>query len=102
MLSHEQLTLPDGVAVDAGIANLLNALWELGLRTKYSCQGTPAGLCEEEQAGSGAYILFPQATDAISFFRQTLDAISTPDRLAQIVVDVRILSRPRTPGWEKR
>jgi hypothetical protein len=102
MLVHEQLTLTGEVEVDGGIANLLTALWELGLRTSHSCQGTSAGRCDEEQAGSAAYILFPQATDAFSFFSQALEAISSPESLAQIVVDVRLLTKAGTPGWKGR
>jgi hypothetical protein len=100
MLTHDQVALPGGVEVDAGIASLLRALWELGLRTSYSCQGIPVGPGEPEGAGTAAYILFPQATDAFSFFSQTLDAISTTERMAQIVVDVRLLTKGGTPGWE--
>jgi len=55
-----------------------------------------------EHDGAGAYISFPQASDAFSFFSQTLNAISSPDRLAQIVVDVRLLTRAGSPGWRSR
>ena len=98
---HDQLTLPDGVAVDAGIAHLLAALWELGYRTSHSCQGTSAGSRPDED-GCEAYILFPQATDAFSFFSQTLDAISSPESVAQIVVNVRLLTKGQMPGWKTR
>lgn len=99
MLTHEQVTLPDGVQVDVGIATLLNALWELGLRTSYSCQGTSEEPLEETWACSASYISFPEAADALTFFSQTLGAVSTPDHLARIVVDVRYATRAR-PGWE--
>lgn len=101
MLIHQQVRLPGGVEVDAGISDLLIALWELGLRTSYSCEGTSAEGDEGVQVGDEAYILFPQATDAFSFFRQTLDAISTPDRVAQIVVSVRVLTRAGAPRWNR-
>lgn len=102
MLIHEQFTLPDGLEVDVGIANLLAALWELGLQTSHSCQGTPEGHGGDDQDTSAAYILFPQATDAFSFFTQTLEAISSPESVAQIVVKVRLLTKAGTPGWKSR
>lgn len=101
MLAHEQLTLPDGVEVDGGIADLLTALWELGLRTSHSCQGTP-GRGEEDQDVSAAYISFPQAADAYEFFSQALRAISAPESMAQVVVTVRLLTKVGVPGWETR
>jgi hypothetical protein len=101
MLVHEQLTLRDGVQVDGGIADLLTALWELGLRTSHSCQGT-ASRGEEGRDVSAAYISFPQAADAYEFFSQTLRAISTPQSMAQVVVSVRLLTKVGMPGWETR
>ena len=96
---HEQRRLPGGAAVDTGIADLLEALWNLGLRTRFSCEGTSAERGDEEDSGSPAYIMFPAAADAFEFFSQTLEAISTPAYLAQIVVDVRYLTKGSTPGW---
>lgn len=101
MLTHEQFTLPNGVEVDIGIADLLTALWELGLRTRHSCQGTP-NVGEEDRDVSAAYISFPEAEDAYSFFSQTLEAISTPQSLAKIVVSVRLLTKVGEPGWQTR
>lgn len=101
MLLHEQVTLPDGVDVDRGIADLITALWELGLRTSNSCQGTPGG-DEGDRNTDAAYILFPEAVDAYSFFSRALETISTPDSLAQIVVSVRLLARGGTPDAARK
>lgn len=37
---HPQVEL-DGIEVDEGIADLLRALWSLGIATQFSCQGDP-------------------------------------------------------------
>lgn len=101
MLLHEQVTLPDGVEVDRGIADLITALWELGLRTSYSCQGTPGGDERDRNIDAG-YILFPEAVDAFAFFSQALGAISTPESRAEVVVGVRLLARGGTPDASRK
>lgn len=100
MLVHEQVTLPNGVEVDGAIADLLTAMWDLGLRTTHSCQGTPGS--GEERDRSATYISFPQAEDAYEFFSQALRTISTPQSMAQVVVTVRLLTKIGMPGWETR
>ncbi|MET3960608.1 hypothetical protein ABIE44_000542 [Marmoricola sp. OAE513] len=97
-LEHEQLTMPDGIEVDVGIAPLLRSLWELGLRTSYSCQGTSP----PEPGGDGreSYISFPDAADGSRFFAETLEALSVPGRVAQIKVSVQFGSKPPRPGRE--
>lgn len=56
-LSHEQVTV-NGVAVDAGISDLLAYLWPQAVRTVYSCQG------EDSASAFSGYIAF---ADAASF-----------------------------------
>lgn len=102
MLIHEHVTVADGLEVDAGIASLLEALWALGLRTSHSCKGTAVDDGEAEDPSSAAYISFPGAADALEFFSHTLEAISTPDRKAMIVVQVRLLTKAGRPGWQHR
>jgi hypothetical protein len=99
--THEQVVLANGVAVDAGMASLVTALWELGLRTSYSCQGTPDEPSLEEWTRAAGYILFPEAQDAIAFFNKALGAASAPEHWAHIVIEVRHLSTPTAP-YEKR
>lgn len=102
VLIHEQIRLPDGVEVDTGIANLLGALWDLGLRTSHSCQGKPEDQSERYWDCSASYISFPEAADAFAFFGQTLEAISDNDSRARIVVSVRIGNRFTPVGMSRK
>ena len=97
MLIHEQVSLPGGVEVDAGMAALLDALWALGLRTSHSCQGTPVTSADDE-AVADAYVAFPALEDALVLFDTALRAASTEEHLARIDVSVRFLARPTRPG----
>ena len=97
MLTHEQVSMPNGVKVDVGMANLLGALWALGIRTSYSCQGTPDESAVELWTCDAGYIQFPDATDALAFFAKTLGPITDPERWVQIVIEVRHPSAPGEP-----
>jgi hypothetical protein len=44
VLHHKQVEVfynDESIAVDVGIADLLQVLWDFGIETKYSCEGTP-------------------------------------------------------------
>jgi hypothetical protein len=56
--AHRQVTASNGVEVDEGIAELLEALWSRGMATEFSCQG---------DHGKLAHICFAGAADARHF-----------------------------------
>jgi hypothetical protein len=97
MLVHEQVRLPGGLEVDAGMATLLDALWALGIRTRASCEGTPSTTSNDEDV-SAAYVALPAAEDALVLFDKSLRAASTGEHMARIDVSVRFLARPTPPG----
>lgn len=60
MPDHTQVTV-NGIDVDEGLAELLQALWAADIGTQYSCQGGPGE----------AMILFPTVKDALRFVTET-------------------------------
>ncbi|AGB22406.1 hypothetical protein Mycsm_02042 [Mycobacterium sp. JS623] len=56
--AHRQVTASNGVEVDEGIRDLLEALWSRGIVTDFSCQGGDGVL---------AHICFARAVDAHRF-----------------------------------
>jgi hypothetical protein len=56
--SHRQVAASNGIEVDDGIRDLLEALWSCGMSTEFSCQGDVNGL---------AHICFSCAADARRF-----------------------------------
>lgn len=56
--AHRQTTASNGVEVDEGIVELLEAVWALGMSTEFSCQGDHDKL---------AHICFAEAADAHRF-----------------------------------
>ena len=56
--AHRQVMASNGVEVDEGIAELLEALWSRGMVTEFSCQG---------EHGELAHICFARAADAHRF-----------------------------------
>lgn len=56
--AHRQVTASNGVEVDEGIRDLLEALWRRGMVTDFSCQGGHGEL---------AHICFAHAADANRF-----------------------------------
>lgn len=78
------------------MATLLDALWALGVRTSHSCEGTP-GIPSDDNI-SAAYVAFPVAGDALSFFETTLRSASTAEHMARIDVSVRFFARPTPLG----
>jgi hypothetical protein len=56
--AHRQVTAANGVEVDEGIRELLEALWSHGMVTEFSCQG---------EHGELAHICFARAADARRF-----------------------------------
>ncbi len=41
---HVRLVPPNGVQVDRGLVGLVTRMWELGVKTNYSCQGRFVGV----------------------------------------------------------
>jgi hypothetical protein len=58
--AHRQVTASNGVEVDEGIIELLEALWSRGMVTEFSCQGEHDRL---------AHICFARTVDAHRFMQ---------------------------------
>lgn len=73
---HRQVDL-HGVAVDEGMATLLDALWKLDLDTQYSCQGHPERYIAHEPATHDwdAHIVFGDTDQATKFLNKTIDLL---------------------------
>lgn len=66
--AHRQVTASNGVEVDEGILDLLEALWSRGMATEFSCQG---------DHGELAHICFARAADARRFMEAPGDFLIT-------------------------
>jgi hypothetical protein len=66
--AHRQVTASNGVEVDEGIRDLLEALWSRGMVTEFSCQG------ERDEL---AHICFACAEDAWRFMEAPGDFLIT-------------------------
>ena len=71
--AHAQVEL-DEVEVDAGIAPLLRALWDLGIETQFSCEGDPDRYIRHQAPASqhDSHIVFAELSAAIRFMERTL------------------------------
>lgn len=67
MADHPQCIL-HGINIDREMAPLLEALWERGYTTDFSCQGSPE--VEGEHNAMDAYISFPEMIDALAFLQK--------------------------------
>jgi hypothetical protein len=65
---HRQVVASNGVEVDEGIRDLLEALWSRGMVTEFSCQG---------DYGQLAHICFTHAADASRFTQGPGDFLIT-------------------------
>lgn len=66
--AHRQVIASNGVEVDEGIRELLEALWSRGMLTEFSCQG---------EHGELAHICFARAADARRFAQGPGDFLIT-------------------------
>ena len=66
--AHRQVTASNGVDVDEGIRDLLEALWSRGMVTEFSCQG---------DRDEPAHICFASAEDAWRFMEAPGDFLIT-------------------------
>lgn len=66
--AHRQVMASNGVEVDEGIRDLLEALWSRGMATEFSCQGDEAKL---------AHICFASIADAWRFLESPGDLLIT-------------------------
>lgn len=62
--------LDENVEIDMELQPVLSRLWKAGIRTSWSCQGTP-NHCPEHSA----YITFPSTEDADRFLNLAADAL---------------------------
>lgn len=66
-----------GIWVDEGIADLLEAVWDYGLRTKFSCEGgeelkrTLKDGTTTVISTTESYVMFNTVDDAVTFMRTT-------------------------------
>ncbi|HEX2286001.1 MAG TPA: hypothetical protein VHI10_14440 [Mycobacterium sp.] len=65
---HRQVTASNGVEVDEGIRDLLEALWSRGMSTEFSCQGDDDKL---------AHVCFTRMADAWRFLEAPGDLLIT-------------------------
>ncbi len=66
--AHRQVMASNGVEVDEGIVELLEALWSRGMATEFSCQG---------EHGKLAHICFTRPSDARRFMQAPGDFLIT-------------------------
>jgi hypothetical protein len=66
--AHRQVAASNGVEVDEGIRDLLEALWSRGMATEFSCQG---------EHGELAHICFARVADASRFMEAPGDFLIT-------------------------
>jgi large subunit ribosomal protein L33 len=66
--THRQVTASNGVEVDEGLRDLLEALWSRGMSTDFSCQGDDDGI---------AHICFAYVADAWRFMEAPGDFLIT-------------------------
>ena len=66
--AHRQVVASNGVEVDEGIRDLLEAVWSRGMATEFSCQG---------EQGESAHICFARASDAARFTQAPGDFVIT-------------------------
>lgn len=65
---HRQVATSRGIDVDAGIRDLLEALWAAGMETEFSCEGGPS---------APAHVCFSRISDAYRFAGAIDDAAIT-------------------------
>jgi hypothetical protein len=76
--NHPQV-LTRGIEVDEHMAPLLNALWDLGLDTQFSCQGDERYFIPHEALlqQSRSQIVFADFDDACKFARKTIELLES-------------------------
>jgi hypothetical protein len=81
---HRQIQSSRGVLIDEGIAELVEAVWRVGIDTSHSCQGGQAVNFEGDRWRDDdvrAYILFPTVDDALSFMRRSATQLGWTDHI---------------------
>jgi hypothetical protein len=76
--AHRQVAASNGVEVDEGIRELLEALWTRGMITEFSCQG---------EHGKLAHICFARTADARRFMQAPGDFLITVGESCRTWVD---------------
>lgn len=76
--AHRQVAASNGVEVDEGIRELLEALWTRGMITEFSCQG---------EHGKLAHICFARTADARRFMQAPGDFLITVGESCRMWVD---------------
>jgi len=89
MTTHTQVEVA-GIEVDEGIAELLEMLWDHGIKTQFSCQG---GLRET------AMIMFPSVGDATLFMEGTLRPLNFYGCFSARLTMQLAQPNPDIPGW---
>lgn len=70
---HRQICVR-GVEVDAGMSDLLTALWDLGFETQFSCEGKPGDstVAFDHRSPDRSYVLFSKLEDAFAFVQGSI------------------------------
>jgi len=73
---HPQVEI-EGIEVDEGMRDLLEALWKLGLWTQFSCQGDPEKFApfQSYNRDYAAQIVFDTFDEAVKFTRKTAELL---------------------------
>lgn len=81
--NHRQVHITHGelqADVDSGLAHLLLALWQLGMRTEFSCQNFGVRRRRDEPSNPHyGYIAFTHYEDAVQFVRHSRSVFQDGD-----------------------
>lgn len=73
---HPQVAI-NGIEVDVEMRPLLEALWSIGIKTQYSCQGNPEKFAPHQPYSRdyAAQIVFDNFNEAVIFTRKTAELL---------------------------
>jgi len=81
---HRQIETSRGLLIDENITELVEAVWQAGIDTSYSCQGGQAINFENDRWRDDAvpaYICFPSVDDALQFMTRSATQLGWTHRL---------------------
>lgn len=75
---HRQVATSRGFEVDEGLAEMLEAMWDSGIDTQFSCQNVAYSGWGYQPSNTGkfAHIVFPTVEDAVAFVGMTMKMAS--------------------------
>ena len=98
---HPQVETSTGVFVDEDMKDLLEAVWEFGLRTKYSCQGGDK-IWQHKQMilVHDAYIMFPTVQEALKFLTTSREIVDW-QTIATMTMDLMPKGKGACVRWQE-